>query len=62
MTSECVLKKLCIFIIVHIKEYLVKYVVVTNNDLFESPFQIHQIQSSFKMQCYNKIMIMIELG
>ena len=34
MTSECVLKKLCIFIIFHIKEYHVKYDVVTNNDLY----------------------------
>ena len=33
MTSECVLKKLCIFIIFHIK-----YDVVTNNDLFEVHF------------------------
>ena len=38
MTSECVLKKLCIFIIFHIKEYHVKYDVVTNNDLFEVHF------------------------
>ena len=38
MTSECVLKKLCIFIIFHIKDYHVKYDVVTNDDLFEVYF------------------------
>ena len=38
MTSECVLKKLCIFIIFHIKEYHVKYDVVTNDDSFEVHF------------------------
>ena len=38
MTSACVLKKLCIFIIFHIKEYPVKYDVVTNDDLFEVHF------------------------
>ena len=38
MTSECVSKKLCIFIIFHIKEYHVKYDVVTNDDLFEVHF------------------------
>ena len=36
MTSECVLKKL--FIIFHIKEYPVKYDVVTHDDLFEVHF------------------------
>ena len=49
MTSECVLKKICIFIIFHIKEYPVKYDVVTNDDLFLSLSKIYQIQTSFQM-------------
>ena len=39
MTSECVFQKICIFIIFHIKEYPVKYDVVTNDDLFEVYFK-----------------------
>ena len=48
MTSECVLKKICIFIIFHIKEYPVKYDVVTNDDLFEVYFKFTKFKLNFK--------------
>ena len=41
MTSECVLTKICIFIIFHIKEYPVKYDVVTNDDFKFTKFKLH---------------------
>ena len=55
MTSECVLKKICIFIIFHIKEYPVKYDVVTNDDLFEVYFKFTKFKLHFKCNVIIKL-------
>ena len=54
--AECVLKKFCIFVIVHIKEYPVKYDVVTNDDLFK----VHYNRPYTKFKLYFKCNVMIK--